>query len=120
MIFDENFTLLPCGIIQPFQAYQYKCQTILNPSVGHSSILNVNYLMFFLQFVRKLCPHHIGHHLGMDVHDNGSVGKNLPLSEGMVITIEPGLYVRDEMDVPTRWINLRLCCQYTKCRTRGT
>ncbi|XP_028407640.1 xaa-Pro aminopeptidase 3-like [Dendronephthya gigantea] len=55
------------------------------------------------QLVRKLCPHHIGHHLGMDVHDISSVGKNLPLSEGMVITIEPGLYVRDELDVPKRY-----------------
>ncbi|CAB3980833.1 probable Xaa-Pro aminopeptidase 3 isoform X1 [Paramuricea clavata] len=55
------------------------------------------------QLVRKLCPHHIGHYLGMDVHDVSSVGKNLPLSEGMVITIEPGLYVRDGMDVPARY-----------------
>ena len=60
----------------------------------------------FLQLVRKLCPHHIGHHLGMDVHDVSCVGKNLPLSEGMVITIEPGLYVRDGMDVPARWVEI--------------
>jgi Xaa-Pro aminopeptidase len=47
----------------------------------------------------------------MDVHDVSSVdvssvGKNLPLSEGMVITIEPGLYVRDGMDVPARWVEI--------------
>ena len=71
-------------------------------SDDNSSLVSTN--MFVLQLVRKLCPHHIGHHLGMDVHDVSSVGKNLPLSEGMVITIEPGLYVRNGMDVPRRWV----------------
>jgi hypothetical protein len=43
----------------------------------------------------------------MDVHDVDSVGKNVPLSEGMVITVEPGLYVRHDMDVPDRWVRPR-------------
>ncbi|XP_046845314.1 xaa-Pro aminopeptidase 3-like [Xenia sp. Carnegie-2017] len=55
------------------------------------------------QLVRQLCPHNIGHYLGMDVHDVCSMSKNLPLDEGMVITIEPGVYVRNDMDVPTRY-----------------
>jgi Xaa-Pro aminopeptidase len=41
-------------------------------------------------------PHGIGHGLGLDVHDpdnlRGPFGE--PLKEGMVITIEPGLYLR--------------------------
>ena len=40
----------------------------------------------------------------MDVHDVSSINKGLSLSEGMVITIEPGLYVRDGMDVPERLV----------------
>lgn len=40
----------------------------------------------------KYCPHHVGHYLGMDVHDSDSVSKTRPLEPGMVITIEPGLY----------------------------
>lgn len=39
-------------------------------------------------------PHSIGHSLGLDVHDIGSIRGNnsARLEEGMVITIEPGLY----------------------------
>jgi len=39
-------------------------------------------------------PHGIGHFLGLDVHDVGDY--NVPLQEGDVITIEPGIYIPDE------------------------
>jgi Xaa-Pro aminopeptidase len=38
--------------------------------------------------------HGIGHFLGIDVHDVGDY--SLPLQEGDVITIEPGLYIPDQ------------------------
>lgn len=38
--------------------------------------------------------HSIGHSIGLDTHD--PVIATLPLVEGMVITIEPGLYLEDE------------------------
>ncbi len=39
-------------------------------------------------------PHNIGHYLGLDVHDVGSY--EVPLQEGDVITIEPGIYIPEE------------------------
>ena len=39
-------------------------------------------------------PHNIGHYLGLDVHDVGSY--EMPLQEGDVITIEPGIYIPEE------------------------
>ena len=38
--------------------------------------------------------HGLGHHIGLNVHDAGD--PNRPLEAGMVITIEPGLYLPDE------------------------
>jgi Xaa-Pro aminopeptidase len=38
--------------------------------------------------------HNIGHYIGLDVHDVGSYKE--PLKEGDVITIEPGVYIKDE------------------------
>ena len=44
--------------------------------------------------ISKYYYHTIGHFLGLDVHDVGHY--NEPLQEGMVLTIEPGLYIEEE------------------------
>jgi Xaa-Pro aminopeptidase len=44
--------------------------------------------------VIKYYMHSIGHHLGLDVHDVGT--RDSILEEGMVITVEPGIYIADE------------------------
>lgn len=43
---------------------------------------------------RRYFYHGLGHHLGIDVHDIGT--RNTPIKEGMVFTIEPGIYVEKE------------------------
>lgn len=43
--------------------------------------------------------HGLGHWLGIDVHDVGS-GRDRILEPGMVLTVEPGLYINQDADVP--------------------
>ncbi|MEQ2202660.1 Xaa-Pro aminopeptidase 3, partial [Xenoophorus captivus] len=52
---------------------------------------------------RRYCPHHVGHYLGMDVHDTPELSRSQPLQPGMVITIEPG---RHELKAPEHFRGL--------------
>lgn len=56
--------------------------------------------------LKKCYMHSIGHHLGLDVHDCPSVGKDQPLQESMVITIEPGLYFNHPDFYQEPWSNI--------------
>ncbi|HEY4536357.1 MAG TPA: aminopeptidase P family protein [Enteractinococcus sp.] len=52
------------------------------------------------QHHRRWMPHGTSHHLGLDVHDCAQARREMyldaPLQEGMVFTIEPGLYFKNE------------------------
>jgi Xaa-Pro aminopeptidase len=57
---------------------------------------------------KKYAPHGIGHWMGLDVHDpcpyTDDEGESLCFVAGMVMTIEPGLYLRiDDETVPLKY-----------------
>ncbi len=56
---------------------------------------------------RRFYMHRVGHWLGMDVHDVGDYKQNgdwRPLEPGMVMTVEPGLYIApDDESVAPQW-----------------
>jgi len=55
---------------------------------------------------KRFYMHRTGHFLGMDVHDVGIYKvKNewIQLKSGMVLTIEPGLYIPNEPDIPEQY-----------------
>ncbi len=62
---------------------------------------------------RKFYMHKTSHYLGMDVHDVGPYfenGKPRPLAAGSVITVEPGIYIPADAEVPEayRGIGVRI------------
>lgn len=62
------------------------------------------------QTYRKFFPHKTSHWLGLDVHDAGDYKKNVEgdalriLEPGMVLTVEPGIYIQpNTLHVEKRW-----------------
>ncbi|EHO46282.1 Xaa-Pro aminopeptidase [Haemophilus sp. oral taxon 851] len=57
------------------------------------------------QAYRQFYMHGLGHWLGLDVHDVGSYGqdKQRILEIGMVITVEPGIYISEDADVSEQY-----------------
>jgi Xaa-Pro aminopeptidase len=58
---------------------------------------------------KRFYMHRTGHWLGLDVHDAGEYkrqGDWRALAPGMTLTVEPGLYIRAEDDVPERLRNI--------------
>ena len=58
---------------------------------------------------RRFYMHRTGHWLGMDVHDAGDYKRDgawLALKPGMMLTVEPGCYVRPGEGVPEKFWNI--------------
>jgi Xaa-Pro aminopeptidase len=58
---------------------------------------------------KRFYMHRTGHWLGLDVHDAGEYkrqGDWRALAPGMTLTVEPGLYIRAEDDIPERLRNI--------------
>jgi Xaa-Pro aminopeptidase len=58
---------------------------------------------------RQFYMHRTGHWLGLDVHDAGDYkrdGQWRTLEPGMVLTVEPGCYIRPAHNVPVTYVNI--------------
>lgn len=97
-------------VYEAVERVQRACLRILAHPGPHRNLLELNYVANHLfadelkdmgmageKWTNELFPHSIGHYLGMDVHDCPSVSIDRVLEPGMVLTVEPGLYIpRDE------------------------
>lgn len=45
---------------------------------------------------RRFYPHSLGHWLGMDTHDTSTISHDQGMKPGVVLTVEPGLYIPDD------------------------
>ncbi|KAI0352768.1 peptidase M24 [Trametes cingulata] len=53
-----------------------------------------------------LYPHLVGHPVGIDLHESNQTERDAPLKAGMVITIEPGVYVPPFPEFPKAFHNI--------------
>ncbi|MCS6955641.1 MAG: M24B family metallopeptidase, partial [Candidatus Calescibacterium sp.] len=62
------------------------------------------------EYYKKFYMHRTSHWLGIDVHDRGLYyvkNKSRELQKGMILTIEPGLYIQENVtDVPKEFIGI--------------
>jgi Xaa-Pro aminopeptidase len=72
---------------------------------------------------RKFFPHKTGHWLGLDVHDVGDYrvdGEPRELEPGMVLTVEPGVYIPPEAKgVAAKWRGIGVRIEDDVVVTRG-
>ncbi|XP_069855714.1 xaa-Pro aminopeptidase 3 isoform X3 [Dipodomys merriami] len=120
---NGRFTSPQAELYEAVLEIQRGCLSLCMPG---TSLENINSLMLTLmgqklrelgivkssmenafKVARKYCPHHVGHYLGMDVHDTPDMPRSLPLKPGMVITVEPGIYIpEDDRDAPEKFRGL--------------
>lgn len=72
----------------PFEELNKVCQKSLA-----DSLISIGLIKDFSE-LSKYYYHGVSHYLGLDVHDIGS--RNGLLKDGMVLTVEPGLYIAEE------------------------
>ena len=94
------------------------CQEVLARGLADMGVLSISAeesLKPEVGLHRRWTLHGSSHHLGIDVHDCAQARKEMysdaPLREGMVLTVEPGLYIQpdDELFAPEyRGIGIRI------------
>ncbi|EDU41092.1 Xaa-Pro dipeptidase [Pyrenophora tritici-repentis Pt-1C-BFP] len=60
--------------------------------------------------IQTLFPHHVGHYVGLDVHDSPGLSRSRLFEKNMCVTVEPGVYVPDDERWPkwARGIGIRI------------
>jgi Xaa-Pro aminopeptidase len=72
----------------PFKVLNEKCKEVLANECIKIGLINNE------EEISKYYYHGVSHNLGLDTHDVGS--REIELEQGMVLTVEPGLYIEAE------------------------
>ncbi|KAJ9151324.1 Intermediate cleaving peptidase 55 [Pleurostoma richardsiae] len=62
-----------------------------------------------------LFPHHVGHYVGLDVHDCPGFPRSDPLRAGYCVTVEPGVYVPDDERWPAAFRGMGVRIEDSVC-----
>jgi len=111
-----GFAAIRPGVL--FSEINRACQEVLARGLADMGVLTVSAEESMKPEVglhRRWTLHGVSHHLGLDVHDCADARREIyrdgPLREGMVLTVEPGLYIQldDELFAPEyRGIGIRI------------
>ena len=111
-----GFAAIKPGVL--FSEINTACQAVLAQGLADMGVLTVSAeesLKPEVGLHRRWTLHGVSHHLGLDVHDCSEARRdmymNAPMREGMVLTVEPGLYIQpdDELFAPEyRGIGIRI------------
>jgi Xaa-Pro aminopeptidase len=111
-----GFAAIKPGVL--FSEINKACQAVLAQGLADMGVLTVSAEESMKPEVglhRRWTLHGVSHHLGLDVHDCADARREIyrdgPLREGMVLTVEPGLYIQpdDELFAPEyRGIGIRI------------
>ncbi len=82
------FSLLRPGVV--IHAYEEQIEQFMGEKLRELGLIK----SIDRDAVRQFYPHPTSHFLGLDTHDVGDYAR--PLEPGMVLTVEPGMYIRDE------------------------
>jgi Xaa-Pro aminopeptidase len=85
----EIIALLKPGVLSDH--YHHEVDRIMKQSLLELGLITSEIDM---SEYRKYFPHAVSHGLGVDVHDN--MGAPTMFQEGMVLTVEPGIYIPEE------------------------
>lgn len=121
---DLTRTWPPCGTFSSAQEELYEliletnkhCVELCKPGASIRQIHNRSVKMlqkglkefgilkgFGSSSYHALNPTSIGRYLGMDIHDCSMINFDRPLKPGVVITIEPGVYIPSSCNCPERY-----------------
>jgi Xaa-Pro aminopeptidase len=93
---EEVFKLCKQGV--PYRQLEQKTREVLAAGLIKLGLIKD------AKDVNNYYPHGVSHHLGLDVHDKG--GYDVDLQEGMVITVEPGIYIPAGSPCDKKWWNI--------------
>ncbi|KAG6001582.1 hypothetical protein E4U43_001293 [Claviceps pusilla] len=65
--------------------------------------------------INQLFPHHVGHYIGLDVHDCPGYSRREPLRRGHCVTIEPGVYVPHDYRWPKHFHGMGIRIEDSVC-----
>jgi Xaa-Pro aminopeptidase len=85
---EYAFNLLKPGVL--LREYEEQIEHLMGEKLRELGLLKT----ISHEDVRKYYPHSTSHFLGLNVHDVGDYDR--PLEPGMVITVEPGMYIPKE------------------------